>query len=159
MGVNKEETMSKMIKVTDEVGARVAAVAEENGTTLAGAVNLLVTQYGSSHALLEGQKVISAQLGELRRLVEETTIDRVDASHPRSTRSFQSLDPEEVRQFWLDGPHDDENHLAWVSKAAVSALEESDTFDIGKWYIKDEVVFWDNTPVFKLSEFLKWRER
>lgn len=144
-----------MIRVSDGVEARLKAVGK--GMSMSKTVEMLLDSPPEGITdLLEGQKVIAEKLGELRRLIEETTIDRVDGG---SREREVVLTGDEVKDFWFSGPIDNANHPAWVSRAAYLGLSDSYDIEMGNWKVKGDVICLGEIPVFKLSEFLKWRER
>ena len=164
--------MSRMVKLSDEVGGRLEKYAKERGMTMAGAVGLLLKAPAESFTdpidkvmaiCVEGIEGLKEQIAKLQSTIEDTTVDRLSQSQASSvspsvsSRIAQTFDGDEVMEFWRGGPEDDEHHPAWWNKAAYNMVREGDEFP-ETWEIKDGALCCTNGyqyyPIFEADYFL-----
>lgn len=122
--------MSKLVKLTDKIGNELEKWAKEDGCTLAGEIkNLLDIRAGKgvydgiNSRLDKMAEYLDKKFGHLESLIEDTTIDRIDA--PRAKRGSRALDFQ--KEVWpLFYEKLDEDNPAWLPGAYAAAHESSD---------------------------------
>lgn len=146
--------MAKMVKLTDEVGSLLEKWAEEDSTSLAGEIKMLLD-------MREGKGVadeISKRLDKMAVYLEKKFVDLEAAldgavlsnsSYSRSASSNSSnssygtpVDWETLRDMWLDFlPYEAEEWLPGREEA----FRNSDNMDMGVYYIKNGLIVSDDT--------------
>lgn len=155
--------MSKLVKLTDQVGDELEKWAKEDGCTLAGEVKALLdiragkgVYDGINGRLDKMAEYLDKKFDHLESLIEDTTIDRIDTRMNTRKVDIKMFFPwagcmQEVyfsfppsSPIWLPGVHDD-----WAN---------SDCMDQCKFYIEDEVVwadfYGDKKPQLRLTSEL-----
>lgn len=147
--------MAKMVKLTDDVGSLLEKWAEEDSTSLAGEIKMLLD-------MREGKGVadeISKRLDKMAVYLEKKFVDLEAAldgavlsnssysSKSRSASSSNSsygtpVDWETLRDMWLDFlPYEAEEWLPGREEA----FRNSDNMDMGVYYIKNGLIVSDDT--------------
>lgn len=133
--------MSKLIKLTDEIGSVLEERAKADNTSLAGEIKLLLDGKDDNNInqrLDNMAAFLKKEFGELRSLIEDTSVDRLASStissRPQSRSSSTTyLDWPTVQELMFDWANDSD----WTCAAAKKGMEDSNLADEAQWYISD----------------------
>lgn len=127
--------MPKLVKLTDEVGARLESLAQSNNVSMAKQVSLLLENQSATSVNDRLDKLgtyLETKFAELKHSIEDTTIDRI--SNPRRSTTPVTIEWEIFKSLWgevLDAEG------GWASKAVAEAYAQSDCAQDETYYIKD----------------------
>lgn len=130
--------MPKLIKLTDEVGAKLEALAQSNNVSMAKQVALLLDQATTTSVNERLDKLaayLEAKFAELKHSIEDTTVDRLSVGGRRSAKVFIT-DWEIMYEimFTISTTQD------WVDPAAFDSFTNSDLAQEFDYYIQDNQI-------------------
>lgn len=147
--------MSKMVKLSDEVGYSLSKRAEEDGLTMSGEVaKLLAVSEMPPHPT--DLDYFDKKFKELKSLIEDNLVDVV-AAGGRAPRSSHPLGKEWIhwdQMQYIIFTHDDDDPAWLVPEGAVFQFKNGDPTSYS-YYIDDDTIYMENggrpTPLLKVT--------
>lgn len=133
--------MSKLVKVTDEVGAVLEERAQKDGVSLAGEIKLLLDgkdDMNISRRLDNMATYLDGKFKHLESLIEDTTIERID--RPRRGERIP-IEYDKVWNLFFEILDDDDK--AWFPYMS-DAAHNSDCLDEGHFFLENGVLISDD---------------
>lgn len=150
--------MSKLVKLTDEIGTLLQERAKEDNTSLAGEIKLLLDGKDDNNINQRLDKMaawLDSQFTSLKAAIEDTTVDRLDKARPSKLLPSDITWENCIQDVYFDFPDDDP---VWLPKVK-EAWGESDSMDMVEFssdgsYIYD-VTGGEEMPVLKITPTLR----
>lgn len=150
-----------LIRVSDDAEAKIKAMA--NGRTIGATVDSLVAGAGTSDDIQEWMQdmfdrtieSLSEQIDELKKMIEDTAVDRLDKSFSRP-RFETEIDWPIMKELIYEvlGYEDD----SWASRAAAEGITESNGLEETRFILSDDFICIDKgkkIPIIKLTPKVK----
>ena len=137
-----------LIRVSDYAEEKIKRMAAETGRTVTSTVDTLVEGNSGGVDLIAA---VDKRFDELKALIEDTTVDRVDSRHRPSYSRVNKVVPWEcIQDVYFDFPEGE----VWLAGAREN-WGNSDCIDMATFYINGDEVWSDfygtKTPMLKLT--------
>ena len=138
-----------MIRVSDYAEERIRKMAAETGRTVTSTVDALVEGSGGVDLIV----AVDKRFDELKKLIEDTTVDRIDSKPHRSyssSRTNRIVPWECIQDVYFDFPEGE----VWLAGAREN-WGNSDCIDMATFYINGDEIWSDfygtKTPMLKIT--------
>lgn len=154
--------MSKLIKLTDDIGSLLEERARKDGVSLAGEVKLLLD--GKDDTAI-GQRLdkmaqyLKERFDKLEKSIADTTVDRLERSSAPSVKKPNKEGGVEWAQMQYLIYTMDENSSEWLmSPSEVEALKEGEPADF-TYFVEDDIIYRKDSmksyPLMMVSPWVK----